>query len=43
MTQNMRKDVVGIVSFDLIGLVPSNHIFAYITMAYQGLWENIRC
>ena len=27
------KDVVGIVTFDLIGLLPTNHIIAYITMA----------
>ena len=32
------KDVVGIVTFDLIGLLPTNHITAYITMAYQSLY-----
>ena len=37
MTQKW-KDVVGIVSFNLIGFLPTNHIFAYITMAYEGLW-----
>ena len=30
------KDV-GIVTFDLIGLLPTNHIIAYITVAYQSL------
>ena len=32
-----EKDVVGIVTFDLIGLLPTNHITAYITTAYQSL------
>ena len=32
-----EKDVVLIVTFDLIGLLPTNHIIAYITMAYQSL------
>ena len=32
-----EKDVVFIVTFDLIGLLPTNHIIAYITMAYQSL------
>ena len=32
-----EKDVVGIVTFDLIGLLPTNHIIAYITMAYTGV------
>ena len=27
-----QKDVVGIVTFDLTGLLPTNHIIAYITM-----------
>ena len=31
------KDVVGIVTFDLIGFLPTNHIIAYITMAHQSL------
>ena len=36
--KNTRKnDVVGIVTFDLIGLLPTNHIIAYITMAYWCL------
>ena len=26
-----EKDVVGIVTFDLIGLLPTNHIIAFIT------------
>ena len=30
-----EKDVVGIVTFDLIGSLPTNHIIAYITMAYR--------
>ena len=32
-----EKDVVLIVTFDLIGLPPTNHIIAYITMAYRSL------
>ena len=32
-----KKDVVGIVTFDLIGLLPTNHINAYITMSYWSL------
>ena len=32
-----KKDVVLIKTFDLIGLIPTNHIIAYITMAYRGL------
>ena len=32
-----EKDVVGIVTFDLTGLLPSNHIIAYIIMAYRSL------
>ena len=28
-----EKNVVGIVAFDLIGLLPTNHIIAYITIA----------
>ena len=31
-----EKDVVGIITFDLIGLLPTNHITAYITMAYRS-------
>ena len=31
------KDVVGIVTFDLIGFLSTNHIIANITMAYQSL------
>ena len=37
-----RKDVVLIVTFDLIGLLPTNHIIAYITMVYQSLWANVQ-
>ena len=32
-----EKDVVGIVTFDLTGLLSPNHIIAYITMAYRSL------
>ena len=33
-----------IINFDLIGLLPTNHIIAYIiTMAYLSLWGNVRC
>ena len=32
-----EKDVVGIVTFDLTGLLPSNHIIAYIY--YNGISE----
>ena len=35
--------VVGILTFDLIGLLPTNHIIAYITMAYRSLWGNVPC
>ena len=38
-----EKDVVGIVTFDLIGLLGTNNIIAYITMAYQSLWGIVRC
>ena len=32
-----KKDVVklNIVAFDLIGLLPTNHVVPYITMVYQ--------
>ena len=29
--------LLAFVTFDLIGLLPTNHIIAYITMAYQSL------
>ena len=32
-----EKDDVGIVTFDLIGLLPTNHIIAYITITYRSL------
>ena len=38
-----EKDVVRIVTFDLIGLLPTNHIIPYITMAYGSLWGNGQC
>ena len=31
-----EKDVVGILTFDLIGSLPTNHIISYITMAYRS-------
>ena len=43
-----EKDVVGIAAFDLIGLLPTNHIIAYITIANstiakttQNIWNFI--
>ena len=30
------KDVVLIGTFDLIGLLPTNHIITYITMSYRS-------
>ena len=32
-----EKDVVGIVTFDLIGLLATNHVSAYISMEYRSL------
>ena len=32
-----KKMLFCIVTLDLIGLLPTNHIIAYITMAYQSL------
>ena len=34
-----KKDVVGIETFDLIGLLPTNHIIAY---KYNGILEFVR-
>ena len=34
-----EKDVVGILTSDLIGLLPTNHNIAYITMEYTGVCE----
>ena len=31
-----KKNIVGIVTFDLISLLPTNYIIAYITMAYRS-------
>ena len=40
----LEFDVVGIfVTFNLTGLLPSNHIIAYITMVYRSLWGTARC
>ena len=36
-----EKDVVRIVTFDLIGLLPTNHIIPYITMAYEVCEETV--
>ena len=35
------KDVVLIVTFDLIGLLSTNHIIAYLTMAYRSVCGNV--
>ena len=32
-----KKDVVGIVTFDQIGLLATNQVTAHISMAYRGL------
>ena len=38
MTQNARKDVAGIVTLDLTGLLPTNQNYClYITVAYWSL------
>ena len=42
-TKTREKDVVGIVTFGLIGLLPTNHIIAHITMAYRSFRGNIQC
>ena len=40
----LEFDVVEIfVTFNLTGLLPSNHIIAYITMVYRSLWGTARC
>ena len=40
----LEFDVVGIfVTFNLTGLLPSNHIIAYIAMVYRSLWGTARC
>ena len=38
-----EKDVVGIATFDLIGLLATNHVVAYISMGYRSLNENVQC
>ena len=35
MTESARKRCCWHCTFDLIGLLPTNHIIAYITMAYR--------
>ena len=42
-TKTLEKDVIRIVTFDLIGLLPTNHITGYITMAYRSFWGNVQC
>ena len=32
-----EKDIVGIVTFDLIGLLATNQVISYISMAYWSL------
>ena len=39
MKQTRKKDLVGIVTFDLIGVLPTNRIISYFTMAYQSYEE----
>ena len=34
-----EKDVFGILTFDVIGLLPTNRSIAYITMALTGVCE----
>ena len=37
-----KKDVVRIVTFDLTGLLPTNHIIAYMYNYYNGKPEFVR-
>ena len=37
VTKKKHEKDIGIVTFDLIGLLPSNHIIAYITTTYRSL------
>ena len=37
LQKTREKDVVGIVTFDLIGLLATNHVSAYISMEYRSL------
>ena len=41
MKQTCTKDLVAIATFGLIGVLPTNHIISYFTMAYQSLWGNL--
>ena len=41
LQKTREKDVVGIVTFDLIGLLTTNHVSAYISMAYRSLKGNV--
>ena len=42
-TKTRKKDDVGIVTFDVIGLLPTNHIIAHSTMAYRSFRGNVQC
>ena len=37
MKQTRNKDLVGIVTFDLIGVLPTDRVISYFTRAYQSL------
>ena len=39
--QKKHEKDIGIITFDLIGLLPTNHIIAYITMAYQSFFRKL--
>ena len=43
MKQTRNKDLVGIVTFDLIGVLPTDRVISYFTRAYQSLWGNLWC
>ena len=38
-----KKMLLELYHLYLIGLLPTNHIIAYITMAYRGFWGKVRC
>ena len=42
-TRNGPKKDVGILTFDLIGLLPTNHIVTLQIMVYWSLWGNVWC
>lgn len=39
MTQKMPKDIVGTVTFELIGLLPTNHTLLFILQWYTEVYE----